>query len=54
VLENIPILKVFKVEEEQDGGGVGDLNFVWSQEFSYIAAKPFLTPTNSTEDRRKE
>jgi len=26
---------------EQDGGGVGDLDFVSSQEFSWIGIKPF-------------
>jgi len=26
---------------EQDGRGVGDLDFVWSQEFSWIGIKPF-------------
>ena len=26
---------------EQDGGGVGDLHFVSSQEFSWIGIKPF-------------
>jgi len=26
---------------EQDGGGVGDLDFLWSQEFSWIGIKPF-------------
>jgi len=28
-------------EEEQDGGGVGDLDFVWSQEISWIGITPF-------------
>jgi len=27
-------IKKLILEEEQDGRGVGDLNFVWSQEFS--------------------
>jgi len=26
---------------EQDGGGVGDLDFLSSQEFSWIGIKPF-------------
>jgi len=26
---------------EKDGGGVGDLDFIWSQEFSWIGIKPF-------------
>jgi len=28
------------VGAEQDGGGVGDLDFIWSQEFSWIGIKP--------------
>jgi len=29
------------VEAEQDGRGVGHLDFVWSQGFSWIGIKPF-------------